>query len=570
MISRRRLNIVASFFVVALLVIVARGAQIQLSRSEDQSREVQRQQTLTYLTQAPRGTIYDRHGNVMAVSRFAYHVRVDLTITDTEAVADVLGRTMARPVAEARAKLQAIISDSHGTTPTVPNLLYANVAPQAVFALTSTLAQAKRGGLLIEETWARAYPQGPVAGPSLGIVNLQPRGYSGVEGAYNDRLNSTLGVRKERAWELLVMTPTQSGSDLVLTLDLGLQGYVERRLAQAISEYEAAGGTIIVMESRTGAVLASASQPGYDPNVALDLINREGIDRIIDPAASIPYEPGSVVKVATIAAALDSGMVTTTELFTDTGRFEVSGKIIRNSDLSGHGLVDVEDTLARSLNVVAAQIAFRMGPEKLYRYLQLFGFGRNTGIDLENEVRGVLRTPNNNEWSKVDLATNSYGQGMSVTPFQLINAVNVIANDGVLLQPYIAQQWREPNGKLVVMQPVPVQRVISPETARLMRSLMAIATRRGTPDALPKGYTVAGKTGTADWYLRGMKQDTTFVTFVAFLPAPDPRLTILVKLDQPKTSRWASETTVPVFKDVAAVACRMLGIAPDIVAGAAQ
>jgi cell division protein FtsI/penicillin-binding protein 2 len=419
--------------------------------------------------------------------------------------------------------------------------------------------------LLIDQTWGRDYPQGMVAGPTLGFVSLQPTGYSGIEGFYNSELSSATGQRTERSrMDVLVVTPTASGSDVVLTLDLTLQTFVENRLAQAIQETGAPSGTIIVMESKTGAILASASYPAYDPNRALEMASEGQIGLLKDRAVSEVYEPGSVIKVATMAVALELGQLTTSTLMTDTGRLIVDGKRIYNSDRSRHGIVDMEDILAKSLNVPTAQIALDMGADKFYDRFRLFGFGNRTGIDLGDEASGILRTPSDVAWSRTDLATNSYGQGMSSTPYQVINALNAIANDGVLMQPYIVKEWREPNGRVIAKQPVPKGRVISPATAQELRKVMAIATRRGTPKAMIKGYTVAGKTGTADWYLQGIKQDTTIVTYVGFVPAEDPKITVLVKLDQPTQSRWAAETTVPVFRDVAERACQIMGVPPNV------
>ena len=350
---------------------------------------------------------------------------------------------------------------------------------------------------------------------------------------------------------------------MVLTLDLNLQTYVETRLAQAIQDTRATSGTIIVMETKTGAILASASWPGYDPNRAIELASKSGAGLLRDPAVSEVYEPGSVLKVLTIAAALELGQVTTRTIFTDTGRLVINNKRIYNSDRGRYGRVDIEDILANSLNVLTAQIALDIGEKAFYERFKLFGFGHRTGIDLGNEAAGTLRTPTDPEWSRTDLATNSYGQGMTATPYQVINAINAIANDGVLMQPYIVQQWREADGEVVQKQPVQVARVVSVETARTLREVMTAATRRGTPRAFVKGYTVAGKPSTADWYLRGVKQETTIVTYVGFLPADQPQITILVKLDQPRSSKWAGPTTVPVFHDVAERACQILGIAPN-------
>jgi cell division protein FtsI (penicillin-binding protein 3) len=197
--------------------------------------------------------------------------------------------------------------------------------------------------------------------------------------------------------------------------------------------------------------------------------------------------------------------------------------------------------------------------------MRAFGFGNRSGIDLGGESAGTLRTPSDEAWSKTDLATNSYGQGMATTSYQVLNAVNAIANDGVLMQPYVIQEWRDAEGTKIDKKPVQLQQSISPETSRIMRKMMRDATMGATPEVAPRGYSVAGKTGTADWYLRGIKQETTIVTYVGFIPAEEPKLTILVKLDQPRSSRWAKDTTVPVFHDIAEKAVRLLGVPPDLV-----
>jgi cell division protein FtsI/penicillin-binding protein 2 len=197
--------------------------------------------------------------------------------------------------------------------------------------------------------------------------------------------------------------------------------------------------------------------------------------------------------------------------------------------------------------------------------------GAKSGVDLAGEQTGVLRTPQSEEWSKADLATNSYGQGMSATPLQVLTAMNAIANDGVLVQPYAVQEWRASTtaGRSeIARQIVPVQRVVSPDVAQRVRRLMQQATQAATPKALLDGYSVAGKTGTADWYENGIKQDSTYVTYIGMVPAEQPSITILVKFDQPKAEfRWASDSTVPVFHDVAEKAVQVLGI-PAVEAGA--
>lgn len=566
MLSPRRLIILAFIIGLTFSVAFARAVQVQVFESPKYAAAAHDQQIETRITLAPRGVIFDRTGSPLAVSNRAYIVRVDVrTLTDTATVATALAPIIGERVREAQQRIEAILEDGKSLTPTLSTIVAYNLSPQATYQLTRTMQSLARGGLLVDETWARTYPYGPIAGPTLGFVSLQPVGYSGVEAYYDAQLSSPVGQRRERSrLELLVITPTRSGADLVLTLDLNLQTYVEARLAQAIQDTGATGGTIIVLETKTGAVLASASWPGYDPNRAIELAGTPDARLLRDPAVSDAYEPGSVLKVLTIAVALELGQITPQTILTDTGRLVILNKRIYNSDRGRHGRVTIEDILAHSLNVPTAQIALDMGAETFYQRFRLFGLGHRTGIDLGNEASGVLRTPSDPEWSRVDLVTNSYGQGLTATPYQVINAINAIANDGVLMQPYVVQQWRATNGEIVRKQPVPVARVISAQTARTLRQVMMKATQRGTPKALVKGYPVAGKTGTADWYLNSVKQETTIVTYVGFLPADDPRITILVKLDRPRSSPWSGPTTVPVFHDVAERACQILGIPPTM------
>jgi cell division protein FtsI/penicillin-binding protein 2 len=563
MISTKRMIALMACIALALALATLRAFQVQILEGPKYAAAAREQQVQTKLVLGPRGAIFDRAGHLLAISQRAYIVRVNPhAITDTTAVAEALSQLLGQPAEQVRWRLESILADQRALTPTLSTLIAYNVSPQAARQLTETLAG--RDGLVLTKTWARWYPQGATAGPTIGFINLEDAAYGGIEAYYDEQLRSSVGLRRERSrLDLLTITPTQQGADLVLTLDLQLQRYAEQRLARAIQDTGAAQGVIIIMETASGAILASASWPGYDPNRALELANSADQRLLRDPAVNDAYEPGSVLKPLTIAAALDAGLVTTQTILTDTGRLIVGNKLIRNAEGGARGRVTLEDILAHSLNVPTAQIALDLGAEMFYRYFRRFGFGHSVGIDLSGEAIGVMRTPIDPAWSRADLATNSYGQGLSATPYQVINALNVIANDGLLMQPYLVQQWRTADGEVIRKQPVAVAQVISKETARALRQLMTAATRRAVPGAFPRGYAVAGKTGTADWYLNGKKQDTTIVTYVGFLPADRPQITILVKLDQPRTSRWAAHTAVPVFRDVAEYASRALGIPPD-------
>jgi cell division protein FtsI/penicillin-binding protein 2 len=575
MISKRRLATLSITIALAFLLAIARAVQMQAVAYPKYADAIEYQQTINTNTTAPRGSIFDRNGNVLAVSNRAFTLRLNTNVVTNTAQIDLFTKYLApvlqMPDHELRTLIQRIVDDKQTKANKLPNVIAYNVTPEqmdAVYKAASADRKAFdiRSGLEQIEIWKRTYPFGPAAGPTIGFTGILDAHRSGVEEAANDELTEQRGSRTQvTRVDLIDSTATKSGSDVVLTIDMNLQTYVEARLAQAIAESGSESGTVIVMESRTGRILASAAWPGYDPNRIVELAANEDTARWLkDTAVSDTYEPGSVLKVCTIAAALDAGVIDEGSTFNDTGKFVVGGRTIRNSDRVAHGRVDLAVTLGKSLNVVTAQIAQKMGPEQFYRGYQAFGFGARTGIDLGGESSGKLRTPQDESWSESDLATNSYGQGMAATVYQVINAVNALANDGMLIQPYVIQEWRDANGVVLPKKSVHIKRAVSPETARTMRSLMRKATMSATPEVAPKGYTVAGKTGTADWYKNGFRQESTIVTYVGFLPADEPRLTVLVKLDQPTSSRWAKDTTIPVFRDVATRAVRLLGVPPDL------
>jgi cell division protein FtsI/penicillin-binding protein 2 len=567
-ISSRRLITLAVVILIPMLAVLVRSFWLVAVPPQPPEGEKDRKTQMVYRS-SPRGTIYDTNGTVMAVSNRALLIRMDTSVVSTTVAiakaAQYIAPAVSRNVDVIQRRMEAILKDSKAVTPTMGNIVYTNIAPQAMALLSDTLTNEDKG-VTVEKIWMRNYPLGSIAGPTLGFVSNEPKGYSGVEGYYEQELQSSWGIREQEGpMDIITVTQGKAGARLVLTLDTVLQAYVEEQLAKGIKDYEAVGGSIIVMETHTGAILASASWPGFDPNNAIDLASTKGPMSLVDPVVSVVYEPGSVYKLLTIASALDAGTVSITSTFMDNGSFVVDGRTIRNSDRVAHGVVDLTETLQESLNVVAAQISTGMGPQKFYEHFHRFGIASRTGVDIAYEATGSMRTPATDEiWSRADLATNSFGQGLDCTPLQVLNAVNAIANDGLLMQPYVVQQWVTEDGKVVNRRPTAIGQAISPETARVVRKISSVASRNATPELRLSGYTVAGKTGTASWYLRGMLQDTTIVTYVGWLPANNPRLTILVKLDQPKTSPWAKETTIPIFVKVAARAASLMGIPPDI------
>ena len=357
---------------------------------------------------------------------------------------------------------------------------------------------------------------------------------------------------------------TKPGTDLILTIDRTAQAIAEEELARGLKDTGAKSGSIIVMNPRNGDILAMASAPSYDPNAYADLVNDKS-DQFVDPAISSNYEPGSVFKIITLAAALDLGTVTPETTYLDTQYIEVGGRLLWNWDRQGHGVVNMIEMMAKSLNVGAATLSTRMGQQNFYRYLRAFGVGRPTGIDLQGEAAGLLRTRDTDpaDWSEADLGTNAFGQGLAMTPIQLVTAVAAVANDGLMVQPHVVKQIVD-GDKVTTAQVVKVGRPITERTAHTLTDVLVQAVEQEVKFAQVPGYRIAGKTGTAQIPIAGGYDDPwTIASFIGYGPASNPQLIILVKLDRPTSSPYGSATAAPVFQRVATRLFALFGIQPD-------
>jgi cell division protein FtsI/penicillin-binding protein 2 len=315
------------------------------------------------------------------------------------------------------------------------------------------------------------------------------------------------------------------------------------------------------MEPKTGAVLGMASYPAYDPNNYSASNER----LFFDPIVSEQYEPGSVFKIITMAAGLDAATVTPESTIYDGGQIEVGGRVIYNWDRQGHGTVDMTGVLAQSLNVGATQVAVGLGKDRFYTYVKRFGFGRLTEVDLDSEGPGTLKTPKDASWHESDLGTNSFGQGIAVTPIQIATAVGAIANDGLLMKPYITERIVDGERELII-KPTVVRRAVSQETAQTLTGMLVKALQYADSNAQVPGYEVAGKTGTAEIPVPGGYHPTlTLASFAGFLPADDPQVLVLVIIDRPTSSRWGSQTAAPMFSRIAEQLVILLDIPPDSV-----
>jgi cell division protein FtsI/penicillin-binding protein 2 len=558
---RRRLRLVSVLLIGLLLVIVAQLVQVQIVDHRFYAEWAKEQlERPMAMDQPPRGTIRDRNGHLLAGNAVMYSIEADTAfVVQVEAAAAALGPLLHVPAAHIEQLLR-----SHAPWVQIVSPVSKEVGEQ--------VAALGLRGITVKPLWTRRYPAGTLASHVIGFCNAEGTGFYGVEGFY-DALLQPVQVEWEGPvdpaseqipWVVAPVVMPQPGTELVLTLDRTVQALVEEELARSVQEVGAEGGTIIVMDPRTFGILALASLPNYDPEryndfYALDPLPFE------DPAVSQQYEPGSVFKVLTVAAALDAGLVTPETTYYDRGRIEVGGVVVTNASGQAYGERTVTDVLIHSLNVGTAWLSTQMGPDVFYRYVQAFGIGRSTGVDLAGEAAGQLLLPQDYErWHDSNLGTNSFGQGLAVTPLQMIVAVATVANHGTRLVPHVVDRRIASDDTVSTFRPVVEAQVISPQTAHTVMEMMVRVVEEGVPQARVDGYRVAGKTGTAQIPIPGgYDEEGTIASFVGFGPVPDPQVIILVKLDRPQTSPWASETAARTFRRLAARLFLVLGIPPD-------
>ena len=545
----RRMWAVAIGMCVVLGVIVLRLFAFQVVNGDEWTATVIDDLAVTDTPE--RGVIYDRNGAVLAVDEWDYRVGVSPSIlTDREEMANELAPILQIP----RGQLLADMD-----TPD----MYVVLAPR----ITSDTAEAIRATAYGDEVQLDPLPRSSYPGDLmchvLGFVDFEGKGGAGVEGYYQGELagqpaSATVPISP---LEEQTTVMAREGAALVLTISRSVQYTVERHLKEALAEYGASSGSIIVMDPHTGAILAMAAEPCYSPN---DFYDTEK-SAFYNPLVSAVYEPGSVMKLVTMAAALDSGTVTPTTTYNDTGAITVGGHTSYNWDRGAYGTMDMTGLLAHSLNVGAATIATWMGPTTFYDYFQRFGFGRPTGIDLYSEEPGLMPLPGSGEWQESFIATNAYGQALAVTPLQMISAISALANNGYQMQPYVVAEIRDENG-VHRHEPTVLSQAVKPETAAAVTTMAITAVQQEVQEALIDGYTVAGKTGTAQIAEAfGYNPTDTIASFIGWLPADDPQIIVFIKLDRPQVAPWGSMTAAPAFSKLAKELVVMLDIPPDAV-----
>lgn len=503
----------------------------------------------------PRGTIRDRNGYLLAVDEVAYDLATSPNIvSDPRGLAQKVSAITGEPADE----LEQIFRG---------NQLYVPITESMPYTMGQQLLALDSRALQVTKHLRRHYPNGSLAAHVLGFVNAERRGHYGVEAYYNDLLSGAAPLAPDNsqpAEEVKLghrpFAPTRDGVDLVLTIDRTVQFIVEEELRQALAVYKALGGTIIVLDPKTGDILAMASHPGYDPNRYATTDPK----LFSNPALEQQYEPGSVFKIITVAAALDSGIISRESVYTDTGVLEVGGQYIRNWDDGSYGPQTIVGILGYSLNTGSAWLATQLGGERMIRYYEAFGFGEKTGVDLGGEVPGQIKRPGDGIWHPSDVGTNAFGQGVSVTPLQMVSAVGAVANHGTLMQPRIVKAIIN-HGRVREIQPRVRGQPISADVAETLGNVLADAVEIETRAALLGDWRVAGKTGTAQIPIPGGYHATdTIASFVGFAPADDPQFVMLVKLDRPPgIARWGSRSAAPVFQGLARRLLNYWNVPPD-------
>ena len=566
--ATRSLVLIAILGLVGIAVVVqmiriqnSEQAKVFLSQGDQYAGEFQ-------MVYPERGEIYDRNGHLLAGNRTVYEVGVSLNdVGDPQALAYTLGLYLGLPYEEVYDQIvnapeswEYVVVQDYVGAETVTSL-------QQLIQQLEDADDHRLDGLGFKPHFQRSYPENDLASNVLGFVTRDGRGYFGIEEKYNDLLAGTpVQVWVPRDPNKAIEIPrVPNGTTLVLTINRDLQAKVESILDQSLNEYGAENGTIIVMDPRNGEILAMATTPRMDLNNYSDYFTLYDNGSQYNRAIGMAYEPGSVIKVLTMAAALDTGTVTPDTTYVDTGVIEVGGITIRNWNRDSWGQQNMIGCLQHSLNVCMAWLSSQMGMQNFYGYMEHFGFGHPTGIDLSGEAMGRLKVPGDTDWYPVDLGTNAFGQGITVTPLQMLMSVSAVANDGRMVTPHVlSSMLRDGHQYQVPSQYAGTP--IRPETARILNEMLAISLEQESSQALLPGYRLAGKTGTAqiptDY---GYDADYTNASFIGWGPVDDPQFMVYIWLQKPASSIWASETAAPVFSKVAEQSVIILNIPPDVV-----
>ncbi len=553
-----RLRIILVVFLILFAALLIRVAKLMLVNREALYSYAEKQHRVISTYTTKRGNIYDASGMDLAVSLEMDSIYAcPYKVTNPRKTAHELARVLSMDEADLGSRLG---SDKNFVW------IKRTVSPKTA----ESVKDLKLEGIGFVNEDRRFFPNRNLASHLIGFVGTDSQGLAGIEYELDRYLKSTvshfIAVRDARGNSLFAVDPTDAEAlkryDVYLTIDTMAQYIVERELSAAIAQYRATGGCVIVMNPYSGEVIAMASRPDYDPNRFLDAEKRCWNNKAI----TLNFEPGSTFKIFLAASVIEEGLAKKSD------RFNCEGGTYRIDDAVFHdhggdfGVLSFSDIIRYSSNIGAIKLGRLLGPDKLYDYLAAFGFGKPTGISLPGEEAGMVMAKNHVR--AVDLASMSFGQGLSVTPLQLITAAAAVANGGLLMEPYLVDRVVDENGEAVLKAtPKIKRRVISPETARMVTEMMEGVVDSGTGVyARVSGMDVAGKTGTAEVYdaaTRTYSKTDYTASFVGFLPAKSPQLIILVVLEDPHTSIYGGDVAAPAFKRIAGGLMKRIKIDPE-------
>ncbi len=551
--ARTRWLVVFGLAILWVVVVLLRLSYLQLYRYSDYLARAQRQQQRIVEVSPKRGVIYDRNGRELAMSVSVDSCFADPEeISDPEMVANLLSRVLGTPVDELQEKL-------------AESKTFVWIARKLPPETVSRIQGLNLKGIYFQKENQRFYPEKTLAAHVLGYVDVDEHGLGGIEYALDKEIRGRPGrllayADARRRWFDRTQSPADAGASVVLTLDENIQYIAEKELAGAIAQTQAKAGVIVVQDSNTGEPLAIANWPAFDANKPAASSDDSRMDRAVTAA----YEPGSTFKLITLTGAIAEGITNPAEIIDcQSGSITVAGRLIH--DWHPFGMLSVSQVLEHSSDVGAIKLALRLGAPKFYHYMRAFGFGQITGIELPGENRGLLRQLDH--WTPSSIGSLAMGQEISVTPIQMVSAVSAIANGGMLYKPRVVREIRRGNAAQMIAAPDP-QRALDAVTAATLRQMMEGVVNEGTgKSAALNGYSVAGKTGTAQKIdpATGRYSKTQYVaSFIGFTPVNTPAVTILVAIDSPIGAHHGGQVGGPIFRRVAEQVLAYMAVPHDL------
>ena len=548
--ANRRIRLVLAVFACAFAAMFLRAAWLQGVRAGNYERLAAGQHRVTIVDPGGRGAIFDRTGVQLAIGRQATTVYANpRQIRDPKATAALVARALKLDPQEVELQLA---DRSRG---------FVYIARKADAERAKILQKAGIVGLSFVSEEQRIYPLSHVAAQVVGYAGTDNHGLAGLElgleGMLSGKPGSETVIRDPggRAINVIDSTAAREGQNVTLTIDHTIQAQAESVLRRTIEQTNAKAASAIVLDPRTGAVLAMAVERGYDAN-RFPIVPK---DRQRNRTVTDTYEPGSTFKIVTVSAVLSEGLVTPRTAFTLPYQINVADRVIKDAHPRGTETMTVDQILSFSSNVGTITLAKKLGAERLSEWISRFGFGHKTGIDFPGETRGIV--PALAQWSGSTIGTLPIGHGIAITPVQMAAAYGTVANDGVWLQPHLVDRIGSKHRPAVV-----ARRILTHRVARQVRQMMEDVVIEGTgQEAQLPGYTVAGKTGTAAKpdASGGYSTSKYVASFVGFVPARNPRLVILVTIDEPATAIWGGVVAAPAFQQIAGYDLQYLEIPPD-------